>query len=326
MIKVSQYFLLLFLLPFSLSGQMNLVPNPSFEQYTVCPDNGGQINYASFWSNPTPYASPDYFNSCGMFGYGTPNINFGYENGRTGNAYAGIVTYVGCPGNPPGCVNSREYIQVQLTDTLQSGVKYCVCFYVSLADSAQFSAGNIGAYFSNTMLVIPNDSVIPVVPQIYNDPLVNPLTNKNGWTMVMDSFIASGGETFLIIGNFNYDNSTVTQNVSGANWCNYSFYLIDDVLVTPCDSLNNINDIHDVGLIQMYPNPTSGIVEIKFSNTQEKYLIIITDSFGRQIIKREEANYPLTTKIDISEFSNGVYILEVVSDTNHLVKKIIKSN
>jgi len=43
-------------------GQINLVPNPSFESYTACPNNAATISFATGWLNFGQ--TPDYFNSC----------------------------------------------------------------------------------------------------------------------------------------------------------------------------------------------------------------------------------------------------------------------
>ena len=49
-----------FILSGSLDAQ-NLVPNPSFEDYTSCPTSVAQITLATPWVTPTT-GSPDYFN------------------------------------------------------------------------------------------------------------------------------------------------------------------------------------------------------------------------------------------------------------------------
>ncbi len=44
-------------------AQTNLVPNPSFETDSLCPNGGSEIKYASPWYSPTG-GSPDYFRPC----------------------------------------------------------------------------------------------------------------------------------------------------------------------------------------------------------------------------------------------------------------------
>jgi hypothetical protein len=48
----------------------NLVPNPSFEEYTECPDNIFQIERAVGWS--WLVGKLDYYHECGTNGQGIP--------------------------------------------------------------------------------------------------------------------------------------------------------------------------------------------------------------------------------------------------------------
>ncbi len=77
------------------TAQTNLVPNPSFETYTNCPNNGSQINYAFPWYSPT-WGSPDYYNTCdgsAVLSFGVPLNWFSYQYARTGSGYSGIYCY-----------------------------------------------------------------------------------------------------------------------------------------------------------------------------------------------------------------------------------------
>ena len=44
-------------------GQVNLVPNPSFEEYSLCPDKESQIERVDGWFSPSN-GTPDYYNYC----------------------------------------------------------------------------------------------------------------------------------------------------------------------------------------------------------------------------------------------------------------------
>ena len=70
----------------------NLVPNPSFEEFTTCPTTlgiGGPLQCTPWFS----YNSADYFNVCGGFNTGVPNNAFGFQEARTGVAYVGCLLY-----------------------------------------------------------------------------------------------------------------------------------------------------------------------------------------------------------------------------------------
>lgn len=111
-------FIFSFLLCFALlevNGQVNLVPNPSFEEYSACsqgyPDLDGKLNdWMSF------NGSPDYMNNCNSF-VGSNN-QFGFQEPNSGEAYTGFLAY------KRNQDNIREHLGVQLTSSLIIGTKY----------------------------------------------------------------------------------------------------------------------------------------------------------------------------------------------------------
>lgn len=75
------------------------------------------------------------------------------------------------------------------------------------------------------------------MPQIQNDSLTV-VSDKENWTKISGSFIATGGEQFLTIGNFFDDIQTVKNSTRVSNYPNnnYAYYYIDNVSVYACDS------------------------------------------------------------------------------------------
>ena len=133
--KITIFILLTY--PYFVRGQVNLVPNPSFEVYDTCPNGFSAIWYADNWFQPNNYwgsvtnsGSSDLWNSCNNLilpGYGVPTNWGGYQHPRTGNGYAAIAIL---------CIDSvntfREYIEVRLDSPLIRNYNYCVSFYASL--------------------------------------------------------------------------------------------------------------------------------------------------------------------------------------------------
>ena len=118
----------------------NLVPNGDFEIYSHCPGNSYQLKWAIPWDSVQWQMPADYYNECGTGGFSVPGDLGGYQYAHSGRGYAGIYTYADLGPN------FRKYMEVKLTDTLQAGKKYCVEFYVSLADSFRYATNEIGAY------------------------------------------------------------------------------------------------------------------------------------------------------------------------------------
>ena len=253
-ILVSSFFILLN----DLCGQANLVPNPSFEYYSSCPINPGDILMAEPWVDPT-LATSDYFNICNGSVVGVPTTLGGNQDAHTGVGYAGFDTYI-TPGS------YREYVQVKLNDTLIIGKRYCVNFYVSLSDTEQYAVDRIGAYISTNAITCGPPGfgcILNYIPQIEN-PVFNILANDSGWSKISGSFIASGGELYLTIGNF-YDNSnTNLAIVHSSSPYSASYYYIDDVSlveIAPCISGQSVS-ICPLDSIQL---GTSAVTEVNYS-------------------------------------------------------------
>jgi gliding motility-associated-like protein len=241
------FILLFFSLHQKIEGQVNLVPNSSFENYTTCPFDYGQLYYATPWFQPNYYfgtvttaCSSEIYNTCGSFGYvSVPSNNTsGHQIPRTGEGYAGFGL------RNDGAITSIEYMEVSLLSSLLAGKTYCINFYVSLSDTSLYAVSNIGAFFSNDSLLYnsPTYSNIPVIPQIEN-PSTNIISDKDNWTLISGQFIATGGERYMTIGNFKDNASTPIQIVSG--YYPYAYYYFDDISVVCCDCdttiITNIN-------------------------------------------------------------------------------------
>ncbi len=202
----------------------NLVPNPSFETYTVCPTSAGAFaGVANWFVVPTHNGSPDFHHVCGSTTFGVPSNVFGNQNARTGSGYIGFVTHFGSG-------NFREYLEVQLPTPMVSGTSYDVSAYLSLSDGSGWGTDGFGFYFSTGQVSgSGTNQPLPLTPQVAN-PNNNYITSKVNWTPVTGTFTATANYSYLVIGNFKNDATTNYQVQSGWSW-NYTY--LDDVSVIP---------------------------------------------------------------------------------------------
>ena len=301
----------------------NLAPNYSFEQFDTCPSTTTQICFAIPWFQPTQPtgmnvcsgSSTDYFNTCCScpFLVGTPYNGFGFQYAKTGLAYAGFACY---HPNP----DYREYLEVKLIDSLIAGKKYCISFYLSLANGSTCGIDSMGIYFSNDSVLYPtyqNLSTYGYIPQVVVGSLNIFFVDTLNWMLVSAEYIAQGGEKFITIGNFFTDSTTNIDTV--ATGPIIAYYYIDDVSVYNCDSVG-INEIGNGNLnMSIYPNPTTGILNVSCSATPKE--IFITDVIGQRVFTLPKQN---ERRIDISSFPSGIYFLNVKTERGVLVRKIIK--
>ena len=212
-----------FILVICFGNAQNLVPNYSFENYSVCPLSAGEVTLAIPWSSATATCSTDYFNTCSTGGVSVPNNGGGYQPARTGSAYAGFWFY-GASSSP----NGREYLQVKLDSILKPNICYYTQFYVNLGDISGYACNNIAANFAVTQPFSTLTTLMPLTPHIMNtgNPIINDSIN---WVKISGYYTAIGGEQYLTIGNFFDDANT---SVFVGNPTGYpSYYYIDDITV-----------------------------------------------------------------------------------------------
>lgn len=215
----------------------NLVPNPSFEEYTQCPETEGEVWKAVGWTTPT--WSTDFFHACSpeVWGFSTPNTGFGYQIPHTGEGYGGFYVW-GESGF--GADDYRELITALFIEPLKKDSLYQVKYYVNLLNEKGWAISNIGAWISDTINWMPltpdvNYFDVPFYeasPQIVNPP-ERILSDTANWMEICGIYKAKGGERYITIGNFKRDTSTNAVSVcTTCNDYNTSYYIIDDVSVT----------------------------------------------------------------------------------------------
>ncbi len=221
---ISQVFCILFLLCCASSVfAQNLVPNPSFEDFTTCPTMLDQLPNATGWSSPTD-GNPDFFHACSTSGdVGVPSNAFGTQTASTGSGYAGIVAF--------GENEVRDYIQTTLTSPLEIGKSYCVEFRVSLSDEDFYGVQELGMLFSTTPTNVTNGgTALNLTPQIYN--MDDVIVENTEWQVISDVLTADQAYQYLSIGNFfSNANTTGGGTFPGAPDILDAYYFIDDVSV-----------------------------------------------------------------------------------------------
>jgi len=210
----------------------NLVENPGFEQMEGKIKKGGCIAVAIGWMSPT-LAAADLFSDKVKEGFGTPLNTVGTEAPMEGVNYAGIRTF-SYGGKEP-----RNYISAKLKVPLTKDAKYCVTFYISLAEGSKYASNNVGMNFSKKQYNIDeNKSIITPTHIMHKD---NPVFNAYfGWDEICGVYTAEGGEKFITIGNFFSDAETKSERLKGLKEFTgttvvSSYYFVDNISVKRID-------------------------------------------------------------------------------------------
>jgi len=205
--------------------------------------------------------------------------------------------------------NYRQYIEVKLLDTLLANQEYCVEFYVSLCNNSFYGIDQIGACLTADTLNCSPQSfscLINATPQI-KSPVGIPILDTLNWIKINGKFTAVGNEQYITIGNF-YPDSLLTKAINNSALQNSTFYYIDDVSVTLCDSSNGIFEPRGNDLCRVFPNPAEDFITIKLSIT-EPAILEISNVQGK--IMLVEKLLEKTSKLDISSLDAGIYFYQL---------------
>jgi gliding motility-associated-like protein len=245
-------FILFLILNFYIKGQINLVPNHSFEDSVAnnCapvmiilqPSFSSDIKN---WYSSSTFGSPDYFNTCANFFPGNPYPNpatipyscRGYQQAHKGNAYCGLATYA---------INSifdstnitTEPMSVKLKAPLKLNTCYYAEFYASLSNISDIAINQLSLYLTSTSFTTASNSYTnSIKPQVQWDT-TQFFTDTLNWVKISGTFIAQGGEQYLTISNFrdgaHLNKTFVTANGYPSNCSvptnsNVSYVFVDDV-------------------------------------------------------------------------------------------------
>jgi hypothetical protein len=222
--------------------------------------------------------------------------------------------------------------------------------------SAILSATSTGA--SIKWYTLPNSSTAISTGSVYTSPQLpigsytyyaeaNTCTTSIGRTSIVFTVVASPTVTSISILSITCVGSTNTLIASGANsytWSEGS--LSNSIIISPTITSNytvvgqstvsgctnksvisalvseclDLNDIEKSNIsILVYPNPSSGYLNIK-SNQAIQLLLI--NSLG-QLVKRIDLEESINNEIQISDLDNGIYFISPEKDNKVIRQKLI---
>lgn len=84
----------------------------------------------------------------------------------------------------------------------------------------------------------------------------------------------------------------------------------DNILTENIENDNGLNTFND--LLRLYPNPSSGIVNIEFPNKDEEYYLVVRNTIGQKLF--ELKNLKEKSTVNLEDYENGVYLFEIISN------------
>ena len=297
-------------------GAQNLVPNGSFEEYTICPPSFGYAQYATGWENPY-CGSADYFNACAETPLcGVPGNAMAFQNAASGLAYMGMWTYL--ESDP----YYREVVGADLIEPLSIGIPVYVTFKACAGgdgndplNTARYASRGIGVRF---VFGFPpsyqdyRETFLDKPPAVY---LTDVLGDSVNWQLVSGVYIPDSAYTKVMIGNFLQDSlSGVIPFTEGELLGAYS--LVDDLCISTdpayCPQALAVGGIEGAETLRVYPVPFAD--QLNISSEGDKVQLrsaMLRDALGRVVIRSNGEQRVSSLSLDTQQLSSGAYLLSV---------------
>lgn len=257
------------------------------------PDSCGQYySYEIFDQDPSDDLWHDYnYNSLTNPTYGGPGCaGWISHNFILGNYVINFYDSLGC---------TRKILKIAVLskDTVRTTKDIYVCpgqcATIDITDPDYFCQPNYGSFYGT----IDDGSLMYPVPSSLQIQICAPTT-----------------------GTFEFITHTATGCVCIVTG-NIIYYSPCPLPSGPAEEYSGIDDAQG-GEIEVYPNPTTGLLQLEFGGEIEKgATLTVTDVVGREF-----ATTPLapTQRIDLSEMASGTYILRVCNGRKTSYKRVVK--
>lgn len=324
-----KFFVLSFItLSITFGFSQNLVPNPGFEDTLGCPSTfyGIQDGYAADWFQPT-LGTSDLFTVCAE----VPQSFIGYQFPNSGYAYAGFVASCHADYSCSSNNDYREYLSVRLNESLEPGITYYCKLSISRADSSHY-ANKFGVLFSDSIHQ-GNYVNLPYIPQYETTtPHINSLT----WTNYSFSFIATGGEDFLTIGNFSDDDNSDSIYIGGGNpfdeYYKNAHYYVDDVCLSSdplvCDNFTagTSEGTNLTEKINLFPNPTNNNLTIVINEANIATELNIYNIQGQKVLSKNIESNNSEIQFSLAHLPPALYFVQIISNSGNIIgfQKVLK--
>jgi len=126
---------------------------------------------------------------------------------------------------------------------------------------------------------------------------------------------------------FTWSNTDITEDVTGLIPGTYIVEITDDFGCYATDTFTVVNalsiDENFVPTINLYPNPSNGIINVQFDIPPTEMILKIVDASGREMTYTTLYTNVNTMQINLSHLATGTYFIHLYNDNWNVVKPIV---
>lgn len=238
-------------------------------------------------------------------------LGLGFSNQTTHAHTGGIALYYTLNNTTFGPVPNGTYETMNILPCMNvtNGDTYKISFWKKSATASGLAVNGETGVFSGLMNDIASmtDVLLPYSPLV---PTAVPTTA--GWAKDSVNFVATATETryFAIGGRGVLSGPSQQINVR-----------LDDIIITKVTSGVGVKTITNTDVIAIFPNPTSGILNInavEANSSVEVYNVIGDKVYTNTLVKGNNV-------VDLSSLANGAYFVKLNSNGAITTKKVVLS-
>lgn len=240
-----------FVFPCTALAQHNFVPNPGFDTLKSCPTvEFPNLENAVGWFSAINVAGvpgrTTLYNACAPSSsrLSVPNSRINnYQQALSGNGYCGLLVYAPYVVDNP--LFAIEFAEAKLLAPLTKGHRYYLEFYTAPYFNTKVDAsvrntfiGSLGMAISTSLLnsyeVARGYLSLKPALQHAADQVIRDTSN---WHRVNGMYVASGGESFAILGNFVHASQTYQETSPADLPATTAYYFFENVGIYEFDPL-----------------------------------------------------------------------------------------
>jgi hypothetical protein len=255
-------------------------------------------------------------------GVGVPNNYWGFQEAKSGDAYAGFFMLASDAQNMV-VVFYKEYIEVKLLQPLTKNYLYNFELYYTISGDQSFEINPDGYYpitiealLTDTVVYRTIDTTTPnYVENIQTHAQLSHILptqlDTTSWLKMSYDFRAKGGERYLTIGNF--------DDVSNLSHYKGILVYIDDVSLTYIGP--DTTPILEPEPVQLFPNPAKDMISIEQKNGSLQGMEIqLFDLSGRLVLIYQFSEDISQKELPVFHLSSGMYLYTIRKDQELLDK------
>lgn len=132
---------------------------------------------------------------------------------------------------------------------------------------------------------------------------------------------ASSKTTGKMATSFSFTKGTAADHQAPANYTSGTTGYLNSITIDWVPTSTSVESVTENSEINVYPNPSTGIINVNFN---EATSITVENILGSVVYKEDLQNYNVKTKsIDLSNFANGVYVVNVINGEKSSKHKIL---